>query len=145
MSEEQKRYKMRLIPSEGVLEVWTTIWYAIYETPCYLYCTDVWRHYDQARLGAERDNITMREAYDKNIGYIKLKKIDKRSDRFAQETPELALDKLKWLKRKQLKHMEREAVFINKFLECEQLDDYGDECQRVPDSVDLVCRYYNFN
>lgn len=137
-------YKMRLIPSEGGLEVHTQVWESVKETECFYFCVaGYWL--DLIKRTSESYDISMYEAWRKYYNHIKLKRIAKGSTRFAQESREEALEKLKWLKRRQLMYLKRDIELINQFLDCDQLEDYGPDCQRVPGSVKSVLQYFRFD
>lgn len=128
-------YKNRLEPDERGLLVVTDEYVSIHETRCFHFCVlksfRPYLHNGETLLQAAR----RRKA---------LKRIDKRRSRIAFKTKKEALDHLRFLKRRQLEHMKRNAAFINKFLECEDLEKYG-PMQLVPDSNGLVSEFCVFD
>lgn len=90
----------------------------------------------------------------KQIG-IKLFRIYKSGSRIAQETPEKALERLIFLKRKQLQHLRRDISFIELFLDranengndfwskCEK--EFYSECRVIPKTADTVAKYFVFD
>lgn len=108
-------YKMKLEAHEDGLRVVTEEWHVFRETPCFYYCL--------------RDHTKEGE-----------KRIAKVNSRFAFKTKEEAYEHLVMLKRRQLRHMERETVFLRRFL-TQGVDDN----MNVPDSREMVHRYINFD
>lgn len=118
-------YKARLIAEEDGLIVWIDKYYPIKETPCYYYCVD--------------------EFHNKiNLKNPPIKKIHKTSSRFAFDSKDKAIEHLRFMKRRQLKHMEREAAFINSFLDCDNLKSCYNGME-VPNTRELVSKYLRFD
>lgn len=123
-------YRMRLIPDEDGLQVITEEWACIHETDCFYHCVSGWNRH-----------ISLKTAKQLKC----LKRISKGNSRFAFDTKEKALEHLKFLKRKQLRHLKREQEFINAFLSAEKLEECRSGWKRVPDSRDLVHKHLAFD
>ena len=74
-----------------------------------------------------------------------IKRIAKNNSRFAFDSEDKALEHLKFMKRKQLGHLNRETKFIEEFLSCENLTEWRTDIKLVPDSRDLVHTYLAFD
>lgn len=142
-------YKMRLIPEEEGLTLWTEKWVSIQESPCFHYCVQ------DNRIGSfkfflkKTDETPLQAA--KRVR-IKVKRIDKRVSRFAFDTKEEAFDHLRFLKKKQLNHMKRDSELITEFLSSTEngqaLSDMKKRSElryTVPCTRDLVRRHYIFD
>lgn len=125
-------YKARLIPEETGLIVWMDKYYSVKETPCFHFCVgelDKWR-------------------VDSSVLPIKkkmLKRIHKTSSRFAFDTEEQAIEHLRMMKRRQLRHMEREKDFIDSFLACKSLVPARLNERKIPNTRELVMKHLRFD
>lgn len=138
----QKLYKMRLVPNENGLQIVTEQWICIHETKCFYHCVSEW--------DIELLNYLKSQSVDKtkrNIAQERklLKRIAKHRSRFAFDTKEKAMKHLKFLKRKQLKHMQRDQKFINAFLSVENLEENCNGQMVIPNTQQLVLGYYLFD
>lgn len=132
-------YKMRLIPTEEGLTVWTDTWISIHETPCFHYCI---QEHNKSYLSAPM-NIHGKPNLQVAKGYrLKIKRVDKRASRFAFDTKEGAFKHLQFLKRKQLNHMKRDISFIERFLS--DTSD-GVPVELISNTVDLVNGHFIFD
>ena len=136
-------YKKRLTPTESGLEVITDKWVSIHETPCFHFCVAEWR---------AKSLTALKRSDETELQYARrlkmLKRIHKSGSRFAFDTEEKALEHLRFLKRKQLGHMERDVTFIKYFLECDTLkpaDRRGFDSLLVPGSKSLVNQHFVFD
>lgn len=137
MKNESVFYKMRLVPADQGLEIVTTEWISLHETPCFHFC-----------VPANEGRILHLFHSDKetDLAYAKrrkmLKRISKTNSRFAFDDKDKALEHLKLLKRKQLGHMKRDISFIEKFLSTpdEDLKSIGP----IPCTKDLVHEHFVF-
>jgi len=129
-------YKKRLVPTESGLEVFTEKWISLHETECFHFCIS---ERNRGFLYAKSDETPVQIARRKKI----LKRVSKTCSRFAFDSEEKALEHLKFLKRKQAKHMKRDVLFIDKFLSSDLVRDGRGEV--VPDSQDLVNEHYVFD
>lgn len=139
-------YKMKLIPAEGGLSVWTNTYIVVRETPCYYFCvTDYQIKSIPEHCRGTKVGLDMLKARN-----TKLKRIAKENSRFAFETKELAYDNLLFLKRCQMVHMQRDMEFLREFIKFnkeskfENLDNNHDQLF-VPNTSDLVNEYYCFD
>lgn len=142
----KKFYKMKLIPTEVGLSIWTNTYYSVHETPCYYFCVTDWQitsippHLRGTKAG-----------YDmlKN-GQVKFKRVAKINSRIAFETKELAYDNLVYLKKMQLIHLNRDIKLIGAFVSFNKDNGLADlpKCHEqlfVPNTSDLVNEHYSFN
>lgn len=143
-------YKMRIVPDSKGLCVITEIFISIHETPCFHYCV---RAYDKGSFNSvlmNKNETRLQYAKRENI---KIYRIHKSGSRIAFETEKQAFEHLQFLKRKQIRHMERDIEFNRAFLKAckgvgDLLPDYSSDICRhrtVPDTEDLVSRYYFFD
>lgn len=107
-------YKMKLIPDERGLSVWTDTYLSIYETPCYHYCI-------HSRNKGFFNSVHMNDG-ETPLQFAKrkkltIKKIHKENSRFAFNTQELAFKHLRKMKKRQIDHLKRELAFIQTFLQ----------------------------
>lgn len=131
-------YKKRLIPDEEGLLVWTEKWVSIHETPHFHYCIPDFVH----EIGLRPiEGETLLQAAKRRAT---LKRVAKAGSRFAFDTEEKALERLRFLKGKHVSHMKREMKFIEHFLKCEKLEQYGEQ-QLVPGSRGLVLEHLRFD
>jgi hypothetical protein len=135
-------YKMRLEADPSGLMIVRDKWVSIHETPCFAYCIPANRA-KWVESESNRHKISKLKAA-KNLKL--LKRISKESSRFAFRNETKAMQNLRFLKSRQLKHLERQQKFIEKFLACDELEsvDPDGELMRVPNSEDLVHKYYRF-
>lgn len=127
---------MQLIPSEQGLEIRTSEYYSIRETPCYHFCLDEFNFSRYKSL----TSVGIANVYP-------TKRIAKNNSRFAFETKEEAYKHLVYLKRKQLSHLDRQAAFIHAF---ERFQEVGGDFESlgsgpIPDTFDLVHAYLIFD
>lgn len=139
--EMKKFYKARLIAGEEGLQIWFDVFIAFRETECYFLCID------ERKMHFMSNNITTKEAIEKKI---KVRRIAKRNSRIGFESPELAIENLKLIKRRQLDHFKREKEFIGFFLSCEDRDydteDFKkDRCFTLSGSKGLVNTHLVFS
>ncbi len=131
-------YKMRLVPAEEGLVIVTDQWVSMHETPCYHFCVPA---------GEKRIMHLFHSKDETDLAYAKrkkkLKRISKDNGRFAFDSKDKALEHLKFLKRKQLVHMKRDALFIEKFLSTPDVQ--LSKNHLIPESKDLVHEHYVFD
>lgn len=120
-------FKMRLIPTEDGLKIWTDTFLAIHETSCYCFAIPEFaRCFFTPALTLENETPYQYARRTKR----KIHRISKENSRFAFETKEGAFQHLMFLKRKQLQHMKRDMSFIERFLtdaKGKQFDDFRDD------------------
>lgn len=133
-------YKMTMHPDEEGLRVFTKRFYSIHETPCFHYCVDE-SNYRRLRCYVMTTEPTLKDAKKFNI---KTRRIDKIGSRIAFETEEKAFAHLLFLKRRQLRHLERDTEFLKAFLDKVKALDDLDAQRVVPDTMDLVRQYLIF-
>lgn len=143
-------YKKLLRPTESGLVIVTQHWVSIHETPSFHYCIHdyssmfaSWRPLDRARDYSKRNNVTMLQAAKKLM--YKVKRVHKGDSRFAFSSESTALEHLRFLKRKQLSHMERDIAFVRAFLDADSLEPGSDGCAIVPATQELVLQHYRFD
>lgn len=133
-------YKMFLGEDELGLVVVTKEFLVIHETECYFFYIPSFYEY-MLSPGRRNDG-------ESEIQYARrhkiVKKVQKGSFRSVFETKDKALRHLKLMKTRQLRHMERQRLFIRSFLSCENLESVGDMLL-VPNSRDLVLEYISFD
>lgn len=130
-------YKKILAPSPEGLEIFTYEWISIHESPCFHFCVPKYEFGVMSTLkGADESDM----AYSKRKKI--LKRISKTNSRFAFDTEQQAIDHLKLLKKRQLAHMLRDTVFIEKFLAS---SDEEISSGLIPDTKDLVGEHYSFD
>lgn len=131
-------YKMRLVPADEGLEIVTTEWISLHETPCFHFCV---------RMDVKRILHLFHSKDETDLSYArrkkKLKRISKTNSRFAFDSKEKALKHLKFLKTKQLCHMRRDILFIEKLLSSS--DDDLTSIGPIPDTKELVREYFVFD
>ena len=108
----KKFYRKRLYPSVYGVEPQTEVWISIHETPCYHFCVNDWEVY-WVKDNNKKDETLLETA--KRTHSI-IKKVDKRSSRFAFETEEEALKNLIMLKSRQINHMTRDLAILKQFV-----------------------------
>lgn len=111
---DKKFYKMRLLPEESGLTVWTDIFLSIHETPCFHICI---RERDRGFF-----NPVLNSDDESLLKYAKRKhlrtfRIAKDCSRIAFDSLEGAFKNLRYLKSLQARHLERQLEFNNSFLE----------------------------
>lgn len=146
---DKKFYKMRLSEDEDGLSVITTEYVPIHETHCVFFCVD-------KRWLSRFNSVLMKQGesklqFAKRVG-IKVRQIHKSGSRIAFESKEKALNHLLWMKKRQIRHLNRQIAFNKAFVEkCKSLDDltadnsYSVDCYIVPDTRELVHEYLLFN
>lgn len=139
MSERKTFYRKRLVPDEAGLIVVTERWVSIHETPCFHHCVTDWNLDLMLRIGGSGGLLATARRRRQ------LKRIHKEGSRFAFETEEQAGDHLRFLKRRQLRHLERETKFAEAFLEAESFESNGGDGELIPGTEDLVHWYYRFD
>jgi len=137
----KKFYKARLLAEEEGLRIRFDIFIAFRETKYYFLCID------ERKMHFMSNNITVKEAKGKKI---KVSRIMKGNSRIGFESPELAIENLKLIKRRQLDHFKREKEFIDFFLSCEDsgydnVNFEKDRCLTLKGSKDLVNDYLVFS
>lgn len=120
---------MKLYPDEAGLLISTEKWYCIRETDCFYHCVPEHNKLLSVDL-AKKHNL--------------LKRIAKTNSRFAFDTKEKALEHLRFMKRRQLIHLNRDIAFIERFLSQSEFERYG-TCMRVNDSSELVGKHFRFD
>ena len=130
-------YKKTWGASEDGVTVFTEKWIAVYETPCFYFCVS---EFDAGMAH------TFRSKDETDLEYFKrnkmLKRISKINSRFAFDTEQKSLDHLRFLKRKQLAHMQRDTVLIGALLAASD-EDLLNGC--APGTRGLVAEYYVFD
>lgn len=136
-------YKKRLCADEAGLVVVTDKWHVVGESPCFAYSVDDFT-IRQVRSYAESKGLSLLDAA--KLLKKKTKRIHKESSRFAFPTERAAMLHLQLLKRKQLRHMERETAFIQAFLKVD-LDTLMEDSKffALPGTASLVSKYLVFN
>lgn len=131
-------YKKKLQATESGLEVFTEKYVCIHETKCFYFCVREFRNKFLYVL-SRNDETELQAAKRLKC----LKKIAKLSSHFAFDTEEKALAHLKFMKKRQMQHMKRELLFIDKFLTTDLVKDIHGE--RVPGSGELVLEHLAFD
>ena len=131
-------YKKRLTTEECGLVVVTDKFISIHETRCFHFCVPSHRLRTLKHFLQKDETLIQRARRTKC-----LRRVSKQGSRIAFTTEEEALKHLKFLKKRQLSHMKRETRFVSKFLETDDLEEYGPN-HRVPDSEELVREYCVF-
>jgi hypothetical protein len=120
------------------------------DTPAYAYCIRHW----EFPVPAWRclPNETLLQTC-KRLGY-KIYRIHKSGSRIAQPTQQQAFDRLKFLKRRQVRHLERELALLKVFNEkvadvdltgLKQGHNYSRPTYTVPETAENVAEYYSFD
>jgi predicted transcriptional regulator len=133
-------YKKRLCPTECGLEILTEKWIPIKETSDFFMCardSDI----ELLRFIKSKDETE----YQAATRLKKIKRISKTSGRFAFESEEKAVEHLRFLKSRQLKHLKRETAFIELFLDAESFEVASHNTTLVPNSKELVRRFFVFD
>lgn len=147
MAEQKIYYKMTLAPTEDGLSIRVRRWVSIRETLCMDYCVPE-SELQGVQIRSRIDNKTLFEAA-KNEKYCR--RIHKTNSRIAFPTEQAALENLRFLKRRQLGHMERDQRFIQRFLDDtreKDIDDFPADrwgLRTLPDTDELVHEYYHFD
>jgi hypothetical protein len=123
-------YKARLIACEDGLKVYFDKWICKHETQCFYFCA------------SELESMQSIEFLKKNK---KLKKIAKMNSRFAFDLQEKALKQLRFIKTRQLKHIEREQDFIKAFLLCDDFKSLNYGGLSIPHTSYLVSKHISFD
>jgi len=121
---------MRLMSDEDGLQVITEEWSCIHETDCFYHCVSSWNRH-----------LSLKTAKENKL----VKRIAKGNSRFAFDTKEKALEHLRFLKGRQLRHLKREQKFIAAFLAAENLEECRSGWMRVPGSRGLVHEHLAFD
>lgn len=95
------------------------------------------------KSASERNGDTLLQAAKKMRNLIK--RVHKARSRVAFDTEEKAAEHLKYLKRRQLMHMERESEFIKFFLEHSELEPLYSGTELVSGSKELVREHLVFD
>ena len=136
MSEYKVLYKKVLHAKKEGLIVNTIRFIVIHETEHFWHCVP---EFMRGRLNVRSNELT-------EIQYARkrklVKKVGKKSKRFAFETESEAMDHLIFLKKRQLIHLVREMAFVRKFIGSD-IDGVID-CV-VPDSKELVADHLIFD
>lgn len=140
-------YKMKLVPSELGLSIWTDTFYSVHETPCYHFCINEWQR-GFAAAGLVNEGETAFQSL-KRRG-VTLRRIAKQGSRVAFESREQAFKNLVYLKSRQLMHMKRDLEFLNRFLEFSKDNGLADLEEKytqliVPETEDLVRGRFTFD
>lgn len=142
-------YKARLTADESGLVVEISEFVSIHESPCFHYVIGKYRG---TRLLEALKASESPLAAAKRMK-VKVYRIDKRASRIAFETREIAIAHLRFLKQKQIIHLQRELDFCKAFLNAksESLEPL-DTCDGtkpnfffVPDTQELVNNYLTFD
>jgi len=132
-------YKKRLEADESGLIVITDRYMSIHETPCFHYCIP--EHLKRwPQISKKKDETELQWARRSKI----LKRIHKGSSRIAFPTEDEALQNLKFLKMRQITHLERQIAFNKYFLDAGELEKVG-RYSVVPESRDLVHEHLCFD
>ena len=139
-------YKMKLVPTEGGLSVWTNTYFSVHETPCFYFCVSDWQITSVPThcRGTEAGYEMLKNRC------VKFKRIAKINSRFAFETKELAYNNLVYLKKLQLGHLNRDIELLGAFIsfnEKKGMTDLSNEHGQlfVPNTSELVLNHYNFD
>tara|TARA_R110002060_G_scaffold18120_9_gene25011 strand:+ start:1198 stop:1638 length:441 start_codon:yes stop_codon:yes gene_type:complete len=138
-------YRARLIAAEEGLTVTFEKWKSFHESECFAWCCLENMH-QSAMIISKNSKSPVKDIKSS----LKVKRIDKKNSRFAQETRELALANLRYRKRCQAKHLKREMEFAEAFLSKED-DQLGDtelgwnDSKLVNGTFDLVHSHYVFD
>lgn len=133
-------YKKRLVPTEDGLEIFTEKWMPIKETSDFYMCV---RDCDIGllRVVKKKDETEYKAA----TRLKKIKRISKTSGRFAFETEEKAVEHLRFLKARQLRHLKRDTAFIESFLAANSFQPLSKNTALVPESKELVHQFFIFD
>jgi len=135
-------YKKRMVAAEEGLLIITERWISVHETPETHLCIEESALNRFKSAVSFNNNLSKQQVARK---HFRAKRVHKTSSRFAFDSEDKALENLLFLKRLQLKHLERNA----KFAECllanhEDLQPYGNY-QLVKNSSELVHEYLRFD
>lgn len=141
-------YSAKLIPGESGLYVFFEEFVCVRETEHVAFCIKKSDFYNF--IGYVRTHKMSVDQAAKKVG---LKRIYKDSSRFAFSSKEKALAQLIYLKKRQIRHMERDLNFLSVFVEkVNSVDDLKPDFTYssgqdfiVPETEDLVRRYFVFN
>ena len=140
-------YSMKMIPTEGGLQIWTNEFVSVHETPCYYFCVRDWQlgHVNTVLV---RDGETMIQSLRRRN--VRIKKIAKENSRFAFKTKEEAYKQLVYMKNRQMMHLKRDVEFLSVFLRFSKNSEYKDLAGNgnnlfVPDTDNLVREHYVFD
>ena len=143
----KKFYKMRMQVVLGGISVYTEEYYLVHETECFYFVIPEWQLW-QTKQTREDGETLYQFLKRKNV---KVKRFGKGSGRFAFETKDDAFRHLKFLKRKQLAHMQRDIEFLKQFIGFTG-DKMWHEMPKspcgdplVPDTGELVQSYFVFD
>lgn len=149
MSKLKIYYRASLIAEEEGLTVLFEKWKPFRESECYAWCCDEYSHKTAVDI-CSSSNSPIKDVK----ASIRVKRIDKNNSRFAQETHQLALDGLRYRKKCQIKHLERELEFAKAFLaqndedlklEPVNADFSWNDSMKVSGTYDLVHSHFVFD
>lgn len=111
---DKKFYKMHLNAEESGLTVWTEIFLSIHETPCFHICI---RERDRGFFNPVLNNLDEPLIKYAKRKHIKTFRIAKECSRIAFDSLDGAFKNLRYLKSRQVQHLERQLEFNNSFIE----------------------------
>lgn len=128
-------YRMDLSAHEDGLRIWTKRFMSIHETPCFHFCVS---DYDFNFLSS------LEEAKSKSV---KIHRIHKIGSRIAFKDEQSAFENLRYRKRKQIIHLERELSFARSFLAATENITHSElpENWVVPNSQAQCLQFYRFD
>lgn len=142
-------YKARLAYTPRGINVEMEEFKIIHETRCVAYCVN---DYDYKIVcGYKKPDESLMQAAKRLCR--KVRHIHKSGSRIAQPTQEEAFNRLKFLKRRQIRHLKRELDLISLFSSktqdadlsaLQKNDRYTHDTYLVPDTEESVGIYYNF-
>lgn len=144
-------YRATLCAGEEGLIIDYACWVSIHSTEHFDYCIPVyndekWQEFEKAYPKLNRLQIAKKRD-------LPIKRISKHSSRFAQPTRLDALKRLRFLKERQLKHMNREKRFIAEFLSKTESSESAatdirtgtySESHTLPETAELVHEFLIF-
>ena len=128
-------YRASLSAEHKGLRVYIEKWVSFHESEYYAWCVLDF-NIETALLYSGNKGSLIKSV--KNV--VQVKRIDKRSSRFAFNTENLAVENLRFRKSRQIRHLKRELEFANAFLK----NDISDSLL-VAETKDLVNSHYVFD
>tara|TARA_R110002050_G_scaffold53014_1_gene120536 strand:+ start:82 stop:489 length:408 start_codon:yes stop_codon:yes gene_type:complete len=135
------------MPCEEGLSIYVKKFISIHETPCFHFCIQEHnKGFVSKPLLKEGENNYQSLKRRK----IKMHKISKEGSRIAFDSEQKAYENLLFLKRRQLRHLNRDIEFINTLITYGSDKQFKDipivgSFRTVPDSHELVHEHYVFN
>lgn len=138
-------YRMSTHAEESGLTIFTEKFISIRETAHIHFCVS---DHDYKRIFPAPSESMLDAA--KRTGHVKIKRIHKVGSRFASTSEEKAFERLKFLKMRQINHLKRDLALTEKFIELTEgksIDEFeaSGSFREIPDTTDLVNRFYRFD